>query len=652
MSEESEREHAEALPFLKWPPPGLERTQGDLLQIASRAGLAGGFLVVPMLFVAARVQDFATFGPFADAWWVMLLLPTIGLAFSLDAIARTSRMLRRAGTAAKRGYTLATIFQVLVDSGRDMGFLITGARHFSVLEARERGALAAMRVVAGVLFAFGGLWLILGMSIGLVFAANGSLSPRALQVVTLAPALVGYAFGGVSLLVQESRVRRARRIWFRQPWSEDLVGQEIESWKANAPDGVAGERPADAIAATLRYSGVVVGAVAILVVLPVLTLAPASAVAPILATVSSPSFDSFRGRSARAEAYRSQTIAGDVSISPQEAGQLLQDLMYVGGTHEPVPGERPPSVVYDEPWFPEGESTENPLGVAAHFWGDSLLDRVALGLSADQRSYLAALADNPANEAFRRLARATALDAGSARWELPFSPATTMATVPVPRFGAVREAAWARTGLAALAYSDGNVAAAEEYLSEIISVGLLLTDEGPTLIDNLIGVVLVETGGSALETLLRVSDQVGRAAELSRLRQVAERVADRSPAGMPATSEGFVRALPVFVLDAGAVRGFRWEYFINLATIAPCMNLNRMVFGAGEDYDAFLDEAREVLVRYPSDASLFELARHGWAGTAAAGDNTLLGRVAGLYMSTRENSCASMVRHMNLGEAF
>lgn len=652
MTEQSSGPGPEQAPFLKWPPPGLERTQGDLLQIASRAGLAGGFLVLPMLFVAAREQGFASFGPFADAWWVMVLLPTIGLAFSLDAMARAGRMLRRAGVAARQGYTLATIFQVLVDSGRDTGFLLTGARHFSVLDQQEREALGAMRVASGVLFAFAGLWLILGLSVGLVLAANGTLSPNALQMVTLAPAFVAYACGGVAMLVQQSRVRRARRIWFNQPWSEDLAGQEIETWKTTAPDRVAGVRPSEVAARSLSYAGVSVGALALLVVLPVLTLAPASAVAPILATVASPSFDRIRSRTALVEAYRSQVIAGDVSITPQDAGQLLQDLMYVGDGHEPVPGERPPSRVFDEPWFPDGDGGENPLGLAPHFWGDSLLDRVALGLSEGQRQYLQGLAAHPAHDTFGRLARATALDAGSARWDMPFTASTTMATVPVPRFGSIREAAHVRVGLAALAFADGETGQAEEYLTEVISVGLLLGDEGPTLIDNLIGVVLVETGGAGLESLFRVSGQAGRAAELSRLRQVAERAAQRVPAGLPATSEGFVRALPTLVLDSGGVRGFRWEYFINLSTIAPCMNLNRMVFGAGEDYNAFLEEARAALVRYPSDEALFELARHGWAGTATAGNNTFLGRVAGLYMSTQENSCASMVRHMNLGEAF
>ena len=97
VSESPTEATATSPPLLRWPPPGLERTQGDLLLIASRAALAGGFMVLPLLFVAAREQDFATFGPFADAWWVMIMLTTLGLAFGLDAIMRLSQSMRRAG---------------------------------------------------------------------------------------------------------------------------------------------------------------------------------------------------------------------------------------------------------------------------------------------------------------------------------------------------------------------------------------------------------------------------------------------------------------------------------------------------------------------------------------------------------------------------
>jgi hypothetical protein len=124
---------------LTWPPPGLERMQDDMGVIATRAALAGGLLALPLLFVVAREQDFATQGPFADAWWVTIIFATVGLAFALVRLVRT---MRRASRAFESGYRAATVLQVLADSTRDMGFLLMGARHFSVMDAHEREVVA------------------------------------------------------------------------------------------------------------------------------------------------------------------------------------------------------------------------------------------------------------------------------------------------------------------------------------------------------------------------------------------------------------------------------------------------------------------------------------------------------------------------------
>jgi len=285
-------------------------------------------------------------------------------------------------------------------------------------------------------------------------------------------------------------------------------------------------------------------------------------------------------------------------------------------------------------------------------WGDSLIVRVADGVTDEQRNYMRGLSSHPASADYSRLARATALDAGSARWDTPFPPGTTMATVPVPRFHSLRTATNVHVAAAAAAFLDGRHDEAEVLLSEVIAVGFLLVDEGPTLIDNLIGVTLVETGGGALVSLFRATGRTSRAAEVSRLSQVAERASGMVWSHYPETPEAFVRSLPGMILDTALVRGMRWELFINLATVAPCLNVHNMVFGTGDDYDAFVEEARAALVRYPSDEALFELARHGWVGTADPGSPTPLGRVASLFMNTGENSCAAMLRHMSVTESF
>ena len=637
---------------IRWPPPGLERIQGDLTLIAARATLGAGLLVLPMLFVVGRDQSFASFGPLADAWWVLVVLASIGLGFALDAIARVVRTLRRSARALERGYDIGTIARVLADGSRDMGFLLSGARHFSVVDARERGAIALIRIVAGSLLALGGVWLIFSFAVGLFVAARGRLTPIELQGVILLPAFVFYACGGAATLVHEGRARRARREWHRQPWAEDLVIDEIHRWHGGSA-GTVGGAARGATARALTMGAALVGAFAVMVIMPVLTLMPATAVGPILTSISAPNLDVYRPRAARAEAYRAYRVGGDVSIGPEVAGALLQTLIWVGVDADPSPGEKAPPRRVSEPWFEAtAESESNPIGLAPYTWGDSLFDRVAAGVSAAQRAYLRDVADHPAVADFTRLARATALDAGSARWELPFPPGVTMATIPIPRFGPLRDAAHARIGAAASAFVDGRPDDAEQILREVISVGFLLADDGPTLIDNLIGFALLETAGSALGTFYRVSGRTGEAAELSRMRQVAEAGARLIPTSLEVGNEAWVRSVAEMSTDSTLAPGLRWEYFINLATLAPCLNMNRIVFGMGEEYSDFMMNAEASLVRWPSDQALFDIARHGWIGAADAGSPTTFGRIAGLYMRSDQNSCGRYVRHMQAADVF
>lgn len=634
----------------RWPPPGLERVQGDLFGVASRAALAGAFLVLPLLFVVTRDAGFATLGPLADGWWVMLGVGVVGLALSLDAFVRTARLLRRSATAARSGYDLTTVLRVLADAKRDTGFLLMGGRHFSLLDARDREAVARIRVFSAVLLAGAGLWLASAFALGLPLAARGLLTPLELEFVVVVPALVGYLFGGVAYLIEERLARRARSNWHSQPRSEDLAAEEVRSWKAevsSVADAVVGsESPSETQRRRwLDLGGVVAGALAVAIALPVLTLVPASAVGPILTAVSAPAFDSYRPRAARAEAYRSYAIGGDPGVSPEEAGRILHALTFVASDDEPNPGERMPEPRVAEPWIP-GDVADNPFDLDPFAWGDSLLERVAGGLTPEQRTYLSEVTTHPLADDFSRLARATALDAASGRWSANFPRGLTIATMPVPQFGPLRAAANARIGAAALAFAEGRVAEAERLVSEVVAVGFLLADDGPTLIDNLVGYAIVEAGGAALEDLFRLAARSGDSAQLSRLRQVADRAAGQIPTRVSRSPEEWVRSLPELVVDSTLVRGVRWEYFINLATMAPCLNVNRIVFGTDEEYDAFIDAARESLVRWPSEEPLFELARRGWTGTADPGSPGVLERVAAIYMSTGENSCTRTLGHL------
>ncbi|MGB1778570.1 MAG: hypothetical protein ACPHQP_03350, partial [Longimicrobiales bacterium] len=308
--------------------------------------------------------------------------------------------------------------------------------------------------------------------------------------------------------------------------------------------------------------------------------------------------------------------------------------------------ESEPDIRIERAWLPVMAPDENPMGFEPFQWGDSLMPRVAQGLSSEQRSYLDEVAGHPGLAAYSRLATATAMDVGSARWDLPFPASLTLATLPIPNFASFRDASRAQIAAAGLAWIDGRDEEAEQRLREVISVGFLMADDGPTLIDNLIGYTLVDLGGSALGDFYRLSGRTGAASELSRLRQVADRNAMMARWSVPTSNDAWVRSLYTMTTDTTIARGLRWEYYINLATIAPCLSLNRIVFGLGEDYSSFVDEARASLVRWPSDEAIFELARHGWMGSPSSVESSLVSRIARLYMDTGPSSCGRFVQHM------
>ena len=231
--------------------------------------------------------------------------------------------------------------------------------------------------------------------------------------------------------------------------------------------------------------------------------------------------------------------------------------------------------------------------------------------------------------------------------EQTFPAGMTIASIPIPRFSGMREAAFAHIAAAALDQADGRTAAAEQKLREVVSVGFLLGDDGATLIENLVGHVLVSTGGTALASFYRTTGREAQADRIGELAAAATRAAERSQRPPPVGVESFVRSLPAMVQDTAMVRGFRWEYFMLTTTLTPCINLHRMVFGPDEAYRAFEERAHASLVRFPSEEKLFALARAGyWGGTDPANES-LFGRFLGVAMHAGDGTCGNVVRRFD-----
>jgi hypothetical protein len=636
---------------IRWPPPGLDRLHGDLARVAARAALGGGILVVPLLFVLGRDLDLATLGPFADAWWVTLVLAILGLAFAADALVRTMTLLRRVSKALEQGYDLHTIRMVIADRDRDMGFLLTGSRHFSVLDEKEREAIGQIRVFSAELNALAGIWLPNALALGIVLGAHGVVSPATLWMGTALPSVALYGFASVAGTVAETRVRRARKRWYSQAWVEDLASEEARAWRGKAtPTGEPVREASEdrSLGRVLRHTSVVMGVLAALIAVPILTLVPTAAVGPILTQLAVPGSNDVRARGARAEALRSYRVAPTPGVTPAEAGRLLHDLSYVGSDRQPPFGEREPTRRIAEPWL---GADENPTGIEPFAWPDSLLSAMVRGVTPEQRRYLEGLAAHPARADLSRLARAAAIDVASGRYEAPLPAELTLVDIPIPRFQELRDAAYSHVGAAAAALVDGHPDRAEELLEEIVSLGFLLGDGGPTLMDNLIGYAFIEQGAQALGDLYRAIGDTERSARLTSLRAVADGAVSRSRFQYPRGTEDWVRSLPELVGDTTVARGLRWEVFIAVTTLTPCINLQRLVFGPDQEYWDFVDRAHDELVRWPSEEGLFELARAGWFGPRPGAGGTLLGGILSVSMRTGEGTCGEVVRQLESAEA-
>lgn len=635
--------------LLPWPPPGLERVQGDLWKVTRKLFIGGVILVAPLLLAIAYQPGVGGSGVFRDAFWVLILTSLAGLGVLIEAFIDAFRLLRRFAAAVDTGYGWRLIALVAADDVRDSGFLVQGARIYGDMSPAERSGLRAIRVLSVLLYASAALWLIAGFSIGVLLAARGALFASALVWFILLPTILLAAIGFLADSWQKLVVRRARRAWYRQPWAAQLASGDVRDWQERAD---ASADPAVATRATGRSTGFRIAAalvivLGVLVSLPVWPLVTTAGVGPVLAMISTPRFAATQQRVATVEPLRRYRPAVDSSITPLEAGEILHALQAMGPEGPRHPLMRAPVRTYERSWQSEGQGPDNPTGHMIERWASDVLP-VRDELNAQARAYIAEVASHPAHADFARLARAGAIDLLGARYvEIPDTLAPW--ALPMPRFGPVRMAGHAHVGRAIYQLQQGRAAEAEETIRNVIGAGFLLVDEGQTLLENLIGLVLVDIGGDALERFYRATGRVDEADDLAWARDAASRAGERVRAlnhWEASSALTHYRGMPAVVLDTAALDGLRWEYLMVINTVGPCLNLNRTVFGPDRAYEEWIRQARESLVRYPSEERLFELTRGGFYGSGGPpGERRWPARLLTFAMGGQgtPGSCASLV---------
>jgi hypothetical protein len=634
-----------AIPPLSWPPPGLERLQGLLWRVIGLSWIGSLVLVLPLLWALAVEQPFYSLGPFEEAWEIGLAISVIGAVLIVVAFGLFFGVLRTAAQAADLGYGVLTILEVASDSRHDTGFLIQGKRHFSALDSKSLASIVRARLRGAGLVLAGALWLVVGFGLAVILAARGFVTPSGIWLVTLGPTALAAGVGMVLLFRQNIAVRAVRGGWEAQEGS-DRVRAEATAWAAKldrAKDAVVLGAGSKGEAAGFRVGAGILVALFIVGFVPTMTLALTTAVGPILAEIAVPSFLSVQEMAGAAEALRRYRLDEDPTIAPTDAGEALQNLAFVGERASPEAWERGPSTAYAQHWFPDPDFFPDPFSetVAAE-----LLARPLDEFSAEEQAALSQAAMHPASAEFDLLARAGLVDVVSGRWTLPFPDTLTFQDLPWPRFPAFRTAGLAQVAKASVELSTGRAAEAETTLRELISTGFLLIDQGPTLIDNLMGVVLVDMGGDALEAYYRRVGQAADAESLSLARASARDAASKARAGLiPEDIHSLLQGVPDLVEAEGALRGLRWEYFATFNMLAPCINLHKMVFGPDETYDEWRGRARDTLVRVPGERELFELAESGVLGAGGQDLQGFFPRFLSLTLGSggAPGSCASLI---------
>jgi hypothetical protein len=631
-------------PPLSWPPPGMERLQGGLWRIIALSWTGSLILVLPLLWALAVEQPFYSLGPFEDDWELGMAIAVLGAVLIVFAFGHLWVLMRGAARAADMGYGTLTIVEVACDAGRDTGFLIQGKRHFGALDEERQVAVLRARVRGAALLLGAAIWLVVGFGVAILLAARGFVTPSGIWLMTIGPTGLIAVAGAFFVIAQNSTVRGLQTEWNAQE-GIDRIHTESEAWNEHldqAGAAVALGPGSRNEGGRFRVGGTVVIVLFVLAFGPTVTIAVTTAIGPILAEIAVPTFLAVQERAGGAEVLRRFTIDKDPSVSPEEAGTALQNIAFVGFRGDAERMEKAPGTLYETGWFPTPDFP-NPFSESV---ASDLMTRPIGDFTAAEQAALRQAAAHPAHADFHLLARAEIADVVSGRWTLPFADSMTFQTLPWPRFQEFRTAGLAQVARAAVEVSSGQPADAEQTLRELISTGFLLIDQGPTLLDNLIGVELTRMGADGLEGYYTRIGEPERAASLAWAREGALAASRKARAGLIAEdARALLQGVPDLVVNGDALRGLRWEYFATFNMLAPCINLHKMVFGPDATYEEWRRQAERAIVRVPGEQELFDLVESGVLGSGGQELRGFLPRFLSLVLGSggAPGSCASLI---------
>jgi hypothetical protein len=324
----------------------------------------------------------------------------------------------------------------------------------------------------------------------------------------------------------------------------------------------------------------------------------------------------FRLRYSQAPARETETARAfmapvDPTISPVEAGRAYFALL---GRPQPSADFPPPPGLHVEAALPRiflPRTMYRPDGRREihSLFGDQMLEAASRGLSPDELNYLRKIATPSAWRDFDNVARAPAVDIVGGRFQLPFLPGATVWNMPVvqaPAFASVAELAIRR---AAYHLAIGQRDSAEALLRLIISFGVHVGDNAPTVGDQFAGREVAEIGMGALARYYVITHDpraTAVRAGISNGEPIVPADFGSLPGPTAVTSDLVRRELIQRAGDPREQRGIRFAS-LEALSLAPCTNPRELIFGARADVRDAFERAKRDLARYPSEQAFIEL---------------------------------------------
>ena len=316
-----------------------------------------------------------------------------------------------------------------------------------------------------------------------------------------------------------------------------------------------------------------------------------------------------RSKVERAELLRPFALPSDPAITPIQAGLAFNGLQ---PKHEDVnfPSRqitsRPEATWNSAPLTSEMFPTARPYG----FHGPSsgkILEAVAQGFTPQEMEFLRMLSTAPVWREFDLIARAPAVDFIGGLFVIPFAPGATMNQLPVLRFSATKEMAYAAVSRAAYHLAIGQRDSAETILRSIVSFGFAEIDNGATLLDQLIGSVIVEIGRDGLQRFYSITGNP-RAGTAILARPPLE-FPSQAVIGRPAADLSLNELRQGLIAKSANPALHRAERFesLKLLSASSCTNVRELLFGTRTDVSDAFRAARRDLARYPSERAMVDL---------------------------------------------